>query len=60
MLESAYRGNSICDIAAILGVNKSTLYRELARNTGQRGYRFQQAQEMALERKNAQLEIVSN
>lgn len=45
-----HRGDSIGDIAVTLGVHPSTLYRELGRNTGQRGYRFQQAQEMASER----------
>lgn len=45
------RGDSIGDIAVTLGVHRSALYRELDRNTGQRGYRFQQAQEMASERK---------
>jgi len=44
------RGDPICEIAVTLGVHRSTLYRELARNTGQRGYRFQQAQEMASKR----------
>lgn len=44
------RGDSISEIALTLGVHRSTLYRELARNTGQRGYRFQQAQEMASKR----------
>jgi IS30 family transposase len=34
-----------------LGVHRSTLYRELNRNTGQKGYRYQQAQERAFERK---------
>ena len=46
-----HRGDSIGDIAVTLGVHPSTLYRELGRNTGQRGYRFQQAQEMASERR---------
>ncbi len=45
------RGDSIGDIAATLGVHRSTVFRELDRNTGQKGYRFQQAQEMAFERK---------
>ena len=45
-----HRGDSIGDIAVTLGVHRSSLYRELDRNTGQRGYRFQQAQEMASER----------
>ena len=45
------RGDSTGDIAVTLGVHRSALYRELDRNTGQRGYRFQQAQEMASKRK---------
>lgn len=38
-------------IARELGVAKSTLYRELKRNTGQRGYRPKQAHEKALKRR---------
>jgi len=34
-------------IAIIVGVNKSTISRELERNTGQRGYRPKQAQQMS-------------
>src|ERR1700692_4449668 len=45
------RGDSTRDIAVTLGVHRSTVFRELDRNTGQKGYRFQQAQEMAFERK---------
>ena len=44
------RGDSIAEIAATLEVHRSTLYRELDRNTAQRGYKFQQAQEMSFER----------
>lgn len=44
-------GDSIGDIAIRLGVHRSSLYRELDRNTGQKGYRFQQAEEMAFERR---------
>ena len=55
-----HRGDSIGDIAVTLGVHRSSLYRELDRNTGQRGCRFQQAQEMASEReRGAQLGIIS-
>lgn len=39
------------NIAVTLGVHRSTLYRELSRNKGQKGYRYQQANEKALERK---------
>jgi transposase, IS30 family len=35
------------EIAALLGVHKSTISRELSRNCGQRGYRPRQAQELA-------------
>jgi len=48
-------------IAQQLGVNKSTVSRELQRNRGQRGYRPKQAHEKALERrrKKAQADIPS-
>lgn len=38
------------EIADILNRNKTTIYRELARNTGAKGYRPKQANEMASER----------
>jgi IS30 family transposase len=41
------------EIAAIVGVHKSTIGRELARNSGQRGYRPKQAQELAAARQQA-------
>ena len=44
-------GESTTNTAEVLGVHRSTLYRELSRNKGQRGYRYQQAHEKALERK---------
>lgn len=44
-------GKSIDNTAVILGVHRSTLYRELSRNKGQKGYRYQQAHEKALEKK---------
>ena len=37
-------------IAAVLAVHPSTIARELARNTGRRGYRPKQAQQKALQR----------
>jgi transposase, IS30 family len=40
-------GASSADIAAQLGVHKSTINREINRNSGERGYRFKQAQELA-------------
>ena len=45
------RGTSTHNIADTLGVHRSAIYRELKRNTGQRGYRYSQAQEKASERK---------
>ena len=38
-------------IAEIIGVDRSTIYRELKRNTGLRGYRPKQAHEKALARR---------
>ena len=37
------RGDFLSDIAIVIGVHKSTISRELKRNTGQRGYRYKQA-----------------
>ncbi len=45
------RGDSVSVIADELGVHRSTIYREKKRNTGKRGYRFKQANEKALERR---------
>lgn len=39
------------DIATAIGVNKSTISRELKRNSGKRGYRPKQAQRLAEERR---------
>ncbi len=44
-------GESTGNIAVILGVHRATLYRELSRNKGQKGCRFQQAHGEAFERK---------
>jgi IS30 family transposase len=41
---------SLGDIAKGMGRNKGTISRELKRNTGQRGYRYKQANEMAKQR----------
>jgi len=41
---------SLSKIAAGMGRHKSTVSRELRRNQGQRGYRYQQAQRKALQR----------
>jgi IS30 family transposase len=45
-------GSQQTEIAEIVGVHKSTISRELKRNTGKRGYRYQQAQRMTEKRKN--------
>lgn len=47
-LRQAGKGNN--EIARILGRDKSTISREVKRNTGQRGYRYQQAHRFAIER----------
>ncbi|MFS1525729.1 helix-turn-helix domain-containing protein, partial [Microbulbifer sp. 2304DJ12-6] len=41
-------GFTQAEIAVALGVSQSTISRELARNSGQRGYRHKQAQRFAL------------
>lgn len=43
--------HSFSEIASVVGVHKSSVSRELKRNRGQRGYRPQQAQELALQRR---------
>ena len=51
-------GRSQKEIAEELGVHKSTISRELGRNTGERGYRPKQAHEKALGRRSkAQVQI---
>jgi transposase, IS30 family len=44
-------GHSRTEIAEVIGVHKSTVSRELRRNQGGRGYRAQQAQQMAQNRR---------
>jgi IS30 family transposase len=44
-------GHTLSEIAEVIGVHKSTVCRELKRNRGQRGYRPQQAQSLAMERR---------
>jgi IS30 family transposase len=44
-------GHSRTEIAEVIGVHKSTVSRELGRNRGGRGYRPQQAQQMAIDRR---------
>ena len=45
-------GHSGTEIADVIGVHKATVSRELRRNRGRRGYRPQQAHQMALERRS--------
>ena len=45
------RGDSLARIAKELNVDPSTISREVKRNTGQKGYRYKQAQERAQARK---------
>lgn len=44
-------GSTQREVAQIIGVSQSTVSRELARNTGDRGYRHKQAQEKAMRRR---------
>jgi IS30 family transposase len=46
------RGDSLPAIAQILKVHRSSVHRELKRNTGKRGYRHKQADENAKRRRN--------
>lgn len=46
-------GKSKKEMAEVMGRDRSTIYRELARNSGQRGYRPQQAQRLARQRRVA-------
>jgi transposase, IS30 family len=47
------KGKSKAEIAEVMGRHRSTIYRELQRNTGQRGYRPKQAQRLADQRRLA-------
>jgi transposase, IS30 family len=49
------KGKSNTEIAELMGRDRSTIYRELKRNAGQRGYRPKQAQRLAEERRLASL-----
>jgi IS30 family transposase len=44
-------GHSQAHVARKVGVDPSTISRELVRNTGARGYRFEQAHEKASQRR---------
>lgn len=46
-------GQSKPEIAAVVGVDRSTIYREIKRNRGQRGYRPKQAHHKALARRKS-------
>lgn len=46
------RGDSLSSIAKVLQVHRSTICRELNRNTGKRGYRYKQANQKAQERRD--------
>jgi len=43
--------HTLSEMAAVIGVDKSSISRELRRNRGQRGYRPQQAHELAVQRR---------
>lgn len=47
------RGRTKAEIAELMGRHRSTICRELRRNSGQRGYRPKQAQRLAKERRQA-------
>lgn len=47
------RGRTKTEIAELMGRDRSTIYRELHRNSGKRGYRPKQAQRLADERRQA-------
>jgi transposase, IS30 family len=52
-------GHSGAEIADVIGVHKATVSRELRRNRGRRGYRPQQAQKLALERRSKAVSRIS-
>lgn len=49
------KNHSQAEIACVIGVDKSTICRELKRNTGGRGYRPKQAQNLALQRREEKI-----
>jgi transposase, IS30 family len=53
LLYGLKKSHSALEIAELMGRHRSTIYRELERNAGRRGYRPQQAQRLADERRLA-------
>jgi len=60
LLSSRKRGHFQVEIAKLIGVNKSTVSRELRRNHGWRGYRPNQAHRLALERRVNHINGIEN
>jgi len=52
--------HTLAEIADVIGVHKSSVSRELKRNQGQRGYRPQQAHELAADRRQKAVPIQVN
>lgn len=50
-------GHSQSEIAQVVGVHKSTISRELRRNRGERGYRYQQANRKANDRRKGKVPL---
>jgi len=50
-------GHNLTEIAAVIGVHKSTISRELRRNQGGRGYRYQQAHRKAIDRRKDKVSL---
>ena len=50
-------GHNQTEIASVIGVHKSTVSRELCRNRGVRGYRFQQAHRKAIDRRKDKIPL---
>ena len=52
------KGHTMTETAQVIGVHKSTVSRELKRNTGARGYRPKQAHELAQQRQDEKVRFV--
>ena len=52
-------GHTLSEIAEVIRVHKSTLSRELKRNRGQCGYRPQQAQSLAMKRRQQSIRRIT-